>query len=348
MERKEGTQIRLTQKPFVGVFDSGLGGISVLAELIRTMPHMDFEYFGDSLHAPYGTKTTEFVRSRAEEICGNFIYRGASAVVIACNTATSVAAKELRGKYTVPIVGMEPAVKPAIEYLSKTGISGKIAVLATPMTLKERKYKELVHDLHAEECVAEIPSPELVELVEHHFFNDAKIKKTVEAFVRTKINPLGEIAAIVLGCTHFVFLKRHFESECEGIPIIDGNAGTARRLASLLGEIEPSDGVVRILNSAGEEKTELSKKLLKYRLDSEEYAFVESMVHECIENLLNGREKEFAKLYYADKKPLQEIMIEMNLKEKELKKVSEEVRSKVFKHMKRADRHSELRKERNP
>lgn len=374
-------QIRISDTTFVGVFDSGLGGISVLSELVRTMPYMDFEYFGDSANAPYGVKELDFVISRAEEICGDFVYRGAGAIVIACNTATSAAAARLRAKYTIPIIGMEPAVKPALAYLDQkrveqkhdtesssdgllegrvlveervgaidntidntidnaidNAIDKKIAVLATPMTLKEKKYKQLVETLQAEGHVIEIPSPELVELVENHFFDEAKVRKIISAYVRTRIDSRSDIGAIVLGCTHFVFLKKYFEEYCEGLRIFDGNEGTARRLLGFFPPESVSEqrkGSVRILNSAGPEKVELSKKLLRYELDKEEYFFVKEKMQEFIEQMLTGEEANLAKYYFLDKMTISEISEKMKKREKALKEEVEEIRSKLFRYLKK-------------
>lgn len=360
-------QITISETSFVGVFDSGLGGISVLSELVKTMPYMDFEYFGDSANAPYGVKDVEFVMSRAEEICSDFIYRGAAAIVIACNTATSAAAARLREKYSIPIIGMEPAVKPAISYMEEQSINKKIAVLATPMTLKEKKYKHLIRTLEAESRVIEIPSPELVELVEYHFFDEAKVRKIISTYVRTRIDSRDDIGAIVLGCTHFVFLKKYFEEYCEGIRIFDGNAGTARRLSGffpsaspekhlffereLSSELEdlrerrpPSEkvfsreirrGKIRIKNSAGEEKVELSKKLLRYELDKEDYLFVREQIQDYIEQVLTEETASIAKKYFLERMSVPEIAKQTQKKEKSLYEMIDSIQSGLFKFMKK-------------
>lgn len=343
---KTGEQIQISERPFVGVFDSGLGGISVLAELISLMPDVDFEYYGDSLHAPYGTKSPDFVLKRALEICGEFVYRGACAVVIACNTATSIAAQTLREKYDIPIVGMEPAVKPALSALHSHS-DRKIAVLATPMTLREEKYRNLVRQLEAEHRVVEIPSPELVDLVEKSLLDEEKVRKVLAAYYRTRIEPVEHLGAIVLGCTHFVFLKHYLEELSDGIVIVDGNHGTAKRLQSLIaeppegnpyseseGKSELRKGRIRIQNSAGAEKEELSRKLLRHELTKEDYFFVASSLPDVITQRLDGREAEFAQMYYLDKIPLPEIAKKLQLSEKSAKVLLEKVSGKVFKYLK--------------
>lgn len=343
-------QIKISETSFVGVFDSGLGGISVLAELVKTMPYMDFEYFGDSANAPYGVKDVDFVVSRAEEICSDFIYRGASAVVIACNTATSAAAAKLREKYHIPIVGMEPAVKPALAYMSENGMKGdkKVAVLATPMTLKEKKYKELVKTLEAEAEVVEIPSPELVDLVENHFFDEVKVRKIISAYVRTRIDSRTDVGAIVLGCTHFVFLKKYFEECCDGVRIFDGNEGTARRLQGFFSQ-ESSEkfqesseklglqkkGKILIKNSAGSEKVELSKKLLRYELNKQEYIFVHENLQDFIEQELTGEVAEIATHYFIEKMSVREISKLTQKKESMLNEMINTIQTRLFKYLKK-------------
>lgn len=147
----------------VAVMDSGLGGISVLRELVRAMPGEDFLYFGDSANAPYGTKPTEEVRRLTFEAAQNLFDRGCKALVVACNTATAAAIDTLREKYPDTIViGIEPALKLAADHFP----GGRIAVLATPVTLREEKFQHLLHRYGADCRVFSIPAPGLVELVE--------------------------------------------------------------------------------------------------------------------------------------------------------------------------------------
>ena len=125
----------------IGIFDSGMGGISVLGEAIRWLPTENFIYYGDSVNAPYGTKTKRRGHhALSEQICDHFIERNVKAIVIACNTATSAAVEYLRQKYThIPVIGIEPALKPAVEHVPE----GAVLVLATEMTLKEAKFLDL-------------------------------------------------------------------------------------------------------------------------------------------------------------------------------------------------------------
>ena len=149
----------------IGVFDSGLGGISVAREIRRDMPNEHVLYFGDSANAPYGTKSPEQVRELSDAIVKRFVEQGVKAVVIACNTATSAAANELRDTYDIPIIGMEPALKVACD--RGHGKRQRVIVAATPLTLRERKFAVLMDRFKADHTIFPEPCPGLVEIVEH-------------------------------------------------------------------------------------------------------------------------------------------------------------------------------------
>ena len=209
----------------IGVFDSGVGGISVLAELERELPHEHFIYYGDTLHAPYGTKTPEEVMTCVRQVMKELTAREVKAVVIACNTATSVAAATLRQEMTLPIIGMEPALKPA----SLIRHGGAILVLATPVTLSLPKFQSLM-DRYGEGAVP-LPCPGLMELVEQKSFTDAKhyLQQALSAY------DLAAVDAIVLGCTHYVFLRPLLrELLPDHVQVMDGNSGTAKQLRRVL------------------------------------------------------------------------------------------------------------------
>lgn len=209
----------------IGVFDSGVGGISVLAELMRALPRERFLYYGDSLHAPYGTKPETEVLGYVRGIMAEMMRRGVKAVVIACNTATSVAAATLRAELDLPIIGMEPALKPASEIRH----GGQILVLATPVTLRLQKFQALM--ARYGEGAVPLPCPGLMELVEREAFDQAGryLQEHFAAF------DMEHVDAVVLGCTHYVFL-RHVLAKIlpPHIQVMDGNAGTARQLARVL------------------------------------------------------------------------------------------------------------------
>ena len=151
-------------KKAIGVFDSGLGGISVLRDLKELMPNENFIYYGDSAYAPYGVKTKDEITKRCVEIIEFFIEKGVKAVVIACNTATSASANYLRKKYKdLPIIGMEPALKVATQGVK----NNNIVVMATPLTLKEKKFEKLMNNFMGNNNVIKMPCPKLVEIVEN-------------------------------------------------------------------------------------------------------------------------------------------------------------------------------------
>ncbi len=213
----------------VGIFDSGVGGITVLKTALKLLPQVDYIYYSDNNHVPYGTKTKEEVLGYVNDVVAFLISQQVDAIVIACNTATSIAVKTLRSRYPVPIIGMEPAVKLAFNHHS----DGKVLVTATSLTLKEEKFKNLVNRLGEEERVCTLALPELVTFAEAFMFEEAQIK----AYFKEKLKdyPLEEIVAIVLGCTHFVYFKKILK-EClpPHITVYDGNEGTIRHLKELI------------------------------------------------------------------------------------------------------------------
>lgn len=216
----------LDQRP-VGFLDSGLGGISVLGEAMRELPNENFYYFGDTKHIPYGDKPPETVYGYTHAAVEKLLSLGCKAIVIACNTATSVAAAQLRAELDVPIIGMEPALKPA-SLLDKPG---KVLVMATRNTLALPKF-QLLMDRYGQDAVR-LPCPGLMECVERGELDTPAVHELLaELFAPYQ----GEtIKAVVLGCTHYPFLKqairRHF---APGVQLIDGNLGTVRQLGRRL------------------------------------------------------------------------------------------------------------------
>lgn len=213
---------------FIGVFDSGLGGLSVVKTLRRLLPNENIIFFGDSARNPYGTKTKKQVRDYSFEIVENFAKLPVKAVVIACNTATSAAAKELRNAFDFDIVGMEPALKKAAELKTPS----KIAVWATDLTLREEKFSHLRERFDTDHEIILVACPKLVTLVEQDKLEDISlVTKTLEEYWKKS----QEAEFIVLGCTHFLFFKKFLKALLpHTVQIIDGNEGTIRRLAYLL------------------------------------------------------------------------------------------------------------------
>ena len=213
----------------IGVFDSGIGGISVLAEIIKILPNEEFIYFADTLHAPYGNKPENVVQSLSIKTTEFLSSVGVKCLVVACNTATGAAINEIRKMCAFPVVGMEPAVKPAAEL----GIKGKILVMATPLTLKSKKFDELIrHYKHRSEIVP-LPCPGLVEIIEQGHTHGREVEDYL-SYLFSSINK-EDISAIVLGCTHFVLIKEEIVKIGGGeINVIDGNYGTAIHLRRTL------------------------------------------------------------------------------------------------------------------
>ncbi len=250
----------------IGFFDSGMGGISVLRETLRQLPHENYLYFGDSLHAPYGIKPAEEVCRLSCSVTEHLLREGAKAIVIACNTATSAAAQCLRQKYPhIPIIGTEPALKPAVERHP----GGRILIMATATTLKEQKFADLWAQYRDTAEIIPVPCSGLMEFVEQGILRGPEL----EAFLAEKLSPYLRIPidAIVLGCTHYPFLKGAIRRLVGRTPeIIDGAEGTARQLHRKLAELDllnpqTCPGTVCFQNSlGGPEMTDLSRQLLLY------------------------------------------------------------------------------------
>ena len=222
----------MTSKTYIGVFDSGVGGLSVLRHLQALLPHEHYIYYGDTANAPYGNRTTADVRrltlAAAEHMLQNWPLK---ALVIACNTATAAAIEDLRKKYPeMIIIGIEPALKLAADRFP----GGRIGVMATQVTLREEKFDALMHRFDAGCVVEKIPAPGLVELMEA---GKADTPQT-EALLEDILAPYtGTLDALVLGCTHYPFAAAAIRRVLgEGVVLLDGGDGTARetrrRLAS--------------------------------------------------------------------------------------------------------------------
>jgi glutamate racemase len=185
----------------IGIFDSGVGGLSVLRHIRTLMPHEDLLYIADCGNAPYGDKPPDWIRSRSIELTGWLLGRGAKAIVIACNTATAAAAGALRSRHAVPVIGMEPAVKPAAA-ATKSGVVG---VLATVGTLKSAQFAALLDRFAAGIEVVTQPCPGLVECVERGELDTPATQSLVTRYVEPLLARGAD--TIVLGCTHYPFVQ---------------------------------------------------------------------------------------------------------------------------------------------
>jgi len=214
----------------IGVFDSGVGGLTVLAEIRRLLPGEHLLYVADSGFAPYGERPTAVIRARAEQITDFLLAQGAKAIVIACNTATGVAAAHLRTRHALPIIAMEPAVKPAAACTR----SGVIGVLATSGTLRSDKFEALRGRFHGAVEVLTQPCPGLVELIEAGDFHANALRALLADLVRPLIDRGAD--TLVLGCTHYP-LVRGLIADIAGpaVRITDAGAAVARQVQHRLG-----------------------------------------------------------------------------------------------------------------
>ena len=251
-----------TKTEYIAVFDSGVGGISVLRQLRKRMPQEKFVYFGDSANAPYGSRTTEEVRkltlAAAEKLMAEYPLK---ALVIACNTATAAAITALRERYPEEIiVGIEPAVKLAAD----RHIGGQIGVMATEVTLREEKFDHLMQRFHGNCTIHKIPAPGLVQLIEAGRGDSEECL----TYLRQLLAPyVGKLDALVLGCTHYPFVKHNIQGILgPGTEVLHGGEGTARETQRRLAEKDllwDGPGELIIRNSAEDPAMiALSRKLL--------------------------------------------------------------------------------------
>ncbi|MBQ9548223.1 MAG: glutamate racemase [Bacteroidales bacterium] len=219
----------------IGIMDSGVGGLSVFREIRALLPRERYLYYADNAHCPYGEKSPEFIRERLRFITRFFLERGAQAVVLACNTATSAAIATLRSNYDIPFVGMEPAVKPA----ALNTRSGVIGVLATAGTLRGGKYQSVKANYAEGVQVIERVGEGFVELVERGIADGPVAEQTVRASLAPLLDAGAD--AVVLGCTHYPFLLETLRKVASdlGKPdtvFIDPAPAVARRLQQVLRE----------------------------------------------------------------------------------------------------------------
>lgn len=251
-----------TRTDYIAVFDSGLGGISVLRHLRQQMPGERYLYFGDSANAPYGSRSTEEVRqltmAAAEKLLAQ---KPLKALVLACNTATAAAVKQLRGAYPdLIVIGIEPALKVAADHFP----GGRIGVMATEVTLREEKFDALLHRFDENCTVTKLPMPGLVQLIEAGKTEGEE----VEALLRSRLEGcIGCLDAVVLGCTHYPLAAKAVAKVLgENVVLLDGGAGTARETKRRLEKadlLEEGPGELILENSREDPgMTELAYKLL--------------------------------------------------------------------------------------
>ena len=234
----------------IGVFDSGLGGLSVLAALVDDLPHADFIYFADTAHVPYGNKSEEQIQCRVLAIGEHLASHGCELLVVACNTATATAVQALRAAHPgIPVVGVEPGIKPAAQETK----SGRIAVLVTEATASSQRLQQLIRqhahnvDVFVEPCPGWATHVEMLQLDD----------PALAADVRTRVEPLLEkgVDRIVLGCTHYSFLAPLL-SEVVGAraELVDVAVAVARQTRRLAGRLAHGSGRVQLHASAYPER----------------------------------------------------------------------------------------------
>ena len=250
---------------YIAVFDSGVGGISVLKRLMKQMPNERYLYYGDSANAPYGDRPEAEILALTEAAVKHILTRPVKALVIACNTATAVAVDTLRQAYKdLPIFGIEPAIKPAAESYP----AGKVGVLGTTATLESSRFRALVAR-HSDRCdFIPIPVPKLVPMVEQGLGNSRKAYKMLDKILKPY---KGQLDALVLGCTHYPFATASIRACVNRLPLLDGSIGTAvhvKRILTKQGLLNPGPGALLWENSSPDpQHLEICKMLLSQALE---------------------------------------------------------------------------------
>jgi glutamate racemase len=248
ISKKEGRALEIAAKQDrpIGVFDSGLGGISVLAALRRALPGEHFIYYGDAANAPYGDRSQEEVRALTLQACAHLAARNIKALVVACNTATGASVADLRETYAFPVIGMEPALKPAAQVPGS-----RVLVLATRRTLEQEKFLQLLRQWGNSVKVIPLPAVGLVEKIESGGPEDPGILPYLQALLAPYV---GRVDALVLGCTHYPFVKAQIRAILGSqVALLDGSEGTARQTRRCLERedlLSPGPGSLTIENSA--------------------------------------------------------------------------------------------------
>ncbi len=210
----------------IGVFDSGVGGLSVLAACEKAFESERYVYVFDKSHCPYGTKSDEYITDRACVAASFLIARKCKIIIVACNTATNVAIDVLRKKFSVPVIGVEPPIKRACEKIE----NGKILVLLTPATSRQKKFHELVNRYGNSNLII-APQELLAEKIENEFGRTENIR----GYVYSVLSEYRGVKAVVLGCTHYYFIKQTISDYYgDGVAIFDSIDGVVKNLGTVL------------------------------------------------------------------------------------------------------------------
>ena len=251
----------------IGIFDSGLGGVSTLGQAMHMLPREKFIYYGDSGVPPYAFMTGSQIRERCRGICDGFMAQGAKAIVIACNTATSAALEDLKARYDIPVLGIVPAVEAAV---AQAG-SGKILLLATEFTIQSETLRELIQTYAADREIEMRAPREIIDLVESGTIDGPQMDACIRRFFKD-LNT-DAITAVIFGCTHLGFLNHSISGVIGShIHIADGNQDTIKQLIQVLDSLNlrraqgDSRGGVDISNSGGEPYVQNAQKILQAHL----------------------------------------------------------------------------------
>ena len=211
----------------IGIFDSGVGGLKILSAVRKAYPKENIIYVFDRTHAPYGKKSERYVKLRAEKISSFLIKKGVKSIIVACNTATTVAIKHLRNKYNISFIGVEPPIKTACKEND-----GKILLLCTPLTCRQQSVKELIDKYDINDNIVCVPCPNLASDVEKNFSDLSALKNKINSLLLPykSINP----SAVVLGCTHYYYIKDLIHETLGNIKIYEATDGVTKRLGSIL------------------------------------------------------------------------------------------------------------------
>ncbi len=238
----------------IGVFDSGFGGVSALIALKRVLANENYIYFADNSNAPYGLKSNRDIINFSLDICNFLLEKNAKAIIIACNTATSAAIQTLREKYNIPIIGMEPALKPALS------LGGKTVILGTNATLRNKKLRDLIRSLTPKEDIVLLDASKLVNYVENFQIETKKFQNKLRELLSYQLDTKN----IVLGCTHFLFFKEQISEILPNATIVEGHLGTANRVKDIFNENNLSEdlaGKIEFYSSAGIESARKALQL---------------------------------------------------------------------------------------
>lgn len=251
----------------VGVLDSGVGGVYVLRKATRLMPRENFIFYGDLGHAPYGSRPTGEILKISMDAAHHLVDQGVKALLVACNTATSAAVETMRAEFSLPIVGVEPALKPAVE----AAHGGKIAVMATPATLRLPRFARLLEACSAQKQLVSLPCPGLSLMVERFGPGSSMVREYLAELFNDA--PVDKLSGVVIGCTHYSYLKQDLKTLLGDVPIFDGAMGAARQLKRVLQEedlLAEQSGEVRFETSGSTEGVEMMKRFYQLAEDMQD------------------------------------------------------------------------------